>query len=166
MSFIVLLVFFRNHCFGVFSPLLLRLLADNRGAGGDGQSGSQHILQHLLGMSLHHTTLVKERHYKLKSDSFLSPRYGSPSGPSTAPCATAASPSSTTTARGWATALVRPEKIEAPPTGAVELALPSHLRQLKHLCDTPVIDSHVLSYRVVVVVVFILSTTSISSQIE
>lgn len=46
----------------------------------------------------------------LKKKSILSHflfRYGSLSDPNTAPCATAASPSSTTTAPGWATAWVR-----------------------------------------------------------
>lgn len=61
------------------------------------------------------TCLVSRDHsppplFKHKYDSILSHflfRYGSLSDPNTAPCATAASPSSTTTAPGWATAWVR-----------------------------------------------------------
>lgn len=88
---------------------------DNCGAGRDRQPGSEHILQYLLGkfrlLSYMRCTIHTEDKSNHKTtfpclyDCFLY-RYGSPSGPNTVPCATAALPSLTTTVPGWGTVSV------------------------------------------------------------
>lgn len=106
-------------CFFVFfNPAFVScfLPPDDCGTGRDRQPGSEHILQHLLGRVLSSTRnwwsiqrIMSVIRYFISTVPCMHSlyRYGSPSGPNTAPSATAASPSSTTTVPGWGTAWVR-----------------------------------------------------------